>query len=302
MVYIHFMNRKNRIQELISQGKIPVGDGAWGTLLQARGLSAGECPELWNLTHPDVVINIARAYVEAGADIVETNSFGGSPVKLAHYKLQDRASEINEAAARLSRDAAGKDVIVLGSMGPTGKLILTGDITAAEMYDSFALQAAALERGGADALVAETMSDLEEALIAIRAIRENTGCEIVCTFTFEKMVSGEYRSMMGYSPEDVALALRNEGASILGANCGNGIGGMIDIVKAFRSVSAEIPILIQANAGIPVIRDGKTVFPESPVEMAAAVPELIMAGASVIGGCCGTSPEHIRQLANTIRR
>ncbi|MFN8206511.1 MAG: homocysteine S-methyltransferase family protein [Bacteroidales bacterium] len=296
------MGRKNRIQEIISQGRIPVGDGAWGTLLQAKGLAAGECPELWNLTHPSEVLSIAQAYVEAGADIIETNSFGGSPVKLAHYKLHDRASEINEAAARLSRDAAGDKVIVLGSMGPTGKLILTGDITAAEMYEAYALQAAALERGGADALIAETMSDLEEALIAIRAIRENTSCEIVCSFTFEKMISGEYRSMMGYSPMDVAQELINGGATILGANCGNGIGGMIDIVKSFRSVSPEVPILIQANAGLPVIREGKTVFPESPLEMAAAVPELIRAGASAIGGCCGTGPEHIRQLVRTIRK
>src|SRR5512133_1619450 len=171
------MGRKRRIQDLIRQGKKPVCDGAWGTFLQSMGLAPGECPELWNLTHPQEVLTIARSYVEAGSDIIETNSFGGSSIKLKHYGLHERSAEINEAAARISRDAAGENVIVLGSMGPCGKIILTGDISAEELYDSFSIQAAALEKGGADAIVAETMSDIEEALIAIRAVKENTNVE-----------------------------------------------------------------------------------------------------------------------------
>jgi 5-methyltetrahydrofolate--homocysteine methyltransferase len=168
------------------------------------------------------------------------------------------------------------------------------------LYEAFKNQAIALEAGGADAVIVETMTDLEEARIAIKAAKENTNCEIICTMTFEKTVQGEYRSMMGYAPTDVVDELINAGADIVGANCGNGMEGMIQITKEIRGINKEIPVLIHANAGMPEYKDGKTCFPETPEQMANLAPKLVQAGASVIGGCCGTTPEHISKIADSI--
>ncbi len=288
-----------KILEKIQQGKILVSDGAWGTFLQQKGLKTGECPEEWNLTHSGEVLDIARSYIEAGADMVETNSFGGTRFKLEKFGLADKVFELNKAAAEISRIAAG-DKFVLGSVGPTGKILLMGDVTEDELYEAFKEQAMGLEAGGADAIMIETMSDLDEARIAIRAAKENTSCEVFCTMTFEKTVTGEFRSMMGVSPTEMVQTLIDAGAELIGANCGNGIAGMVGIVEEIRKANPDIPILVHANAGMPVYQDGETVFPEKPEEMAALVPKIIAAGANIIGGCCGTTPEHIARVRGVV--
>jgi len=289
-----------KITDRIKQGKILVSDGAWGTFLHAKGLKPGQCPELWNIEHPDEVFDIAKSYIDAGADMVETNSFGGNSFKLIHYGLADRASELNQAAAAISRKAAG-DKFVLGSVGPTGKILMMGEVTPEEVYESFKEQVIALEKGGADAIIIETFTDIDEARLAIRAAKENTTREVICTMTFERTVDGEYRSMMGVSPTEMMQELIPEGVDIIGANCGNGIEGMIQIVKEIRLCNSVIPVLVHANAGMPIYDDGKTVFPESPMQTAGYVKEIIDAGVNIIGGCCGTTPEHIRQIARVAR-
>ena len=291
----------NILDEIKARGVL-LSDGALGTMLQSKGLKPGECPELWNITHRAVLKEIGESYLKAGSDIISTNSFGGSRIKLAKYGLADRTYEINHAAAEIYREAAGPEGHVAGSIGPTGKMLLMGDITAEEMSDAFLEQAAALEKGGADIIIVETMSDADEASLAVKAARSATKCTVIVTMTFSKGPDGGYHTMMGISPEEMTFIMKESGAHIIGSNCGNGIREMIGIARAIRSADKNIPLMIQANAGMPDLVDGKTVFHETPAIMSSYVPELISAGVNIIGGCCGTTPAHIREIARSAGR
>jgi 5-methyltetrahydrofolate--homocysteine methyltransferase len=284
--------------ERLAAGEILVSDGAWGTFLQAKGLQPGECPETWNVTHPDDVRAVAAAYVAAGCDIVESDSFGGTWYKLKEFGLQDKVEEYNIAAARLAKEAIGDQGYVAASVGPTGQIVEDegGEVTEADLYTAFKNQVVALAMGGADAFCIETMSSVTEAVQAIKAAKEHTTLPVICTFTFEAGARG-FRTMMGADPVTACTAAAEAGADVVGANCGNGIANMIGITKEIRAALPNTPILIHANAGMPVLEGEKTVFKETPADMAGRVAELIAAGANIIGGCCGTNPQHIAAMA-----
>ena len=285
----------------LAEGGVLVSDGALGTMLQQQGIRPGECPESWCISHPGIVKGIATAYVDAGSNIVSTNSFGANALKLKLYGFVDRVSEFNQAAAALVQSAVGSKAYVAGSVGPTGQILKEegGEITASEVYAAYQEQVFALADGGADTIWLETMSSLPEAILGIRAAKENTKLPVACTFTFQAGPKG-FRTMMGVKPERAAREAVAEGADIVGANCSTGIADMIEIATQMRSACPEVPLLIQPNAGRPVLEDGKTVFKETPESMASRIPELLEAGANIVGGCCGTTPDHIAALVKAL--
>ena len=286
------------LQWLLASGPV-LTDGAWGTQLQARGLAAGEFPDAWNLTHPERVTEVARAYVAAGSRIILTNTFGANRVRLADHGLADRGVEINRLGVEISCRAADGRAKVFASIGPSGKMLVSGETTADALEVAFSEQARALADAGADALVVETMSDLDEARIAVRAARQ-TGLPVVGCMVFDAGKSQD-RTMMGNTPEQVAEALTAAGADVVGSNCGQGIAGFAAICRRLRAAT-DRPIWVKANAGLPEMVEGRVVYRTTPEEFAGHAAELIAAGASFLGGCCGTSPEFIRQLGRAMRQ
>lgn len=283
----------------LAETKLLISDGAWGTMLQSRGLTSDDCPEEWNLSHPDDVRAIASAYVDAGSDMILTNTFGGSRIKLDKKHLGERVAEFNHAAAALSLDVAG-GAIVAGSVGPTGEFLQPmGLMSEEQMREVFSEQIEAILAAGVKVICIETMMALEEAQCAVKAARTlDASVDVLATMTFEKGAKG-YHTMMGVSPAQAAAGLLEAGADVVGSNCGNGIEGMIEVAGEFRAATDK-PVLIHANAGVPELIDGKTVFRQSPADFATNVEALIKAGANIVGGCCGTTPEHIQAIKTVV--
>lgn len=283
------------ITQLLEEKKVLISDGAWGTQLAARGLQAGDCPERWNLDRPDEVKAVAQAYVDAGSDVIITNTFGGTPLKLAKAGLGDKVSEVNRIGASISKEAADGKALVFASVGPTGEFMAPlGTITDDEMVACYAEQVAALVDGGADGIVLETFADLAEIKAALRAVKENSSLPVVASMTFESGPGG-FATIMGVKPGQSADELGAAGADLVASNCGSGIENMIQVARLMRSATS-LPLWIKSNAGLPELVAGETVFRETPEEMAQHFAELVEAGAVVIGGCCGTTPQHIRLL------
>jgi methionine synthase I (cobalamin-dependent) len=284
------------IQKLIAGAPV-ITDGAWGTELQALGLSSGDCPDLWNLSHPDLVRQVARSYVEAGSRVILTNTFRSNRIALEGYRLADRTRALNRAGVEHSRQAAGTQASVFASIGPSGKMLMTGEVTPEQLGEAFREQAEALASAAPDALLVETMTDLDEAMIALAAARE-TGLPVVASMVFDSGKEKD-RTMMGKTVEDVAKALTEGGADVVGANCGLGIERYIGIGQRLRKATQQ-PVWIKPNAGIPEMVDGRIRYHTTPEQFAAEALALRDAGVHFLGGCCGTTPAHIRALKETV--
>ncbi|MCU0563293.1 MAG: homocysteine S-methyltransferase family protein [Desulfobacterales bacterium] len=286
------------ISELLKKATV-VFDGGLGSMLIAAGLPAGVGPEAWTLERPDAVAEVHRQYFAAGSHVVHSNSFGASPVKLAERGLGERAVEINRRAAETACSVRPGGRFVAGDIGPTGKMLLPfGDLDPAAAEDAFRRQADALLAGGADLISIETMFSLEEALIALRAAKSLGKVFVVASLTFNRSPRGFF-TMMGDGVDTAVRALEAAGADAIGSNCGLGSADMVELAAALRAAT-RLPILLQPNAGRPVVEDGRTVYRQSPSEFAADALRIKTAGADMIGGCCGTNPEFIRELARAV--
>jgi 5-methyltetrahydrofolate--homocysteine methyltransferase len=286
------------LRERLRQPVIIVADGAMGTMLFQRGLKPGECPEKINLERVEILEEIAQLYLDAGAEILQTNTFGGSPLKLATYSLDKRTEEINAQAVRSARKIVSDKAYIAASCGPTGKLLEPfGDTSQDKILNAFKRQMQILISEGVDMICIETMTDLNEAILAVQAARSiSTSIPISATMTFDETPRGFF-TIMGVTIEQAAKRLQDAGADIVGSNCGNGIANMIKIAEEFKK-HTTLPVIIRSNAGLPFLQNGKAVFPETPEFMAEQSRELIKHGVKIIGGCCGTTPEHITALKN----
>lgn len=292
---------RSTLRDLLSEGRPVVADGGMGTMLFASGLDRGAAPELWNVERPDEVRRIHRGYIGAGAQIILTNTFGGSSIRLGMHNLADRAHELNLAAARLARpeaDAAAHPVVVGGSMGPTGKMLEPlGELAFDDAAAAFAEQAGALAEGGVDVLWVETMADLEEVRAALEGCRRAApDLPVVATMTFDT----RGRTMMGVTPEAAVAALEEFDVVALGANCGNGPDEIEAVIGKMHGAEPGAPLIAKANAGLPHMEDGHAVYDATPEVMGDYAARVRAQGAQIIGACCGSTPEHIRAIAKAL--
>jgi 5-methyltetrahydrofolate--homocysteine methyltransferase len=284
----------------LKRGDVLVGDGAWGTQLMARGLPPGQPPEWFALEKPEVLEEVARLYADAGADLVTTDTFGGTSFRLKLHGLDGERERVNRQAVEAVKRAVGTRCLVSGSVGPSGSLLEPyGDTSPDAVEEAFAEQVVALASAGADVLCIETMSDLTEATRAVKAAKAAApGVPVLATMTFEPTPRG-YFTVMGVSVEKAVAGLEAAGADVVGSNCGTGIEDMIEVARAMTRAT-RLPLLIQPNAGLPQSRDGQVVYDQTPETMAARVPELLDLGVAIVGGCCGTTPDHVRAIRRAI--
>ena len=287
-----------KFKDRLSQGGILIADGATGTTLQEAGLPTGTAPERWNLENPDAIRDLHRGYVEAGADLILTNTFGGSRPRLRVEGLEDQTHEVNLAAARLAREVAGDEVLVLGDIGPTGQLLEPlGVLTYEGAVAGFAEQAAALAEGGVDAILIETMSDLNEAKAAIEGTRQVTDLSILATMSFDT----HGHTMMGVKPAQAAQELWALGVDVVGANCGRTLSENLDAIQQMREALPEATLMAKPNAGLPRMDGTQSVYDVTPEIMVDYARQFAALDVKIIGGCCGSTCEHIAAVARALR-
>ncbi len=274
-------------------------DGGWGTQLQLRGLEVGKHPDLWNLSHPEKVLEVATAYVNAGSDVILTNTFGATRFTLSRHGAEGQVAAINRQGVEISKQAAAGKAKVFASMGPSGIVLMMGAVSPDDLYAGFREQAEAIAEAGPDGIVIETMSDPAEAVLAVKAAK-TTGLPVAACMVFDSGKNKD-RTMMGTTPEQAVQQLTDAGADIIGSNCGQGIDGFIPICQRMRAATT-LPLWMKANAGLPEVVDGKTVYRQSPAVFAQKILELVAAGANFVGGCCGTTPEFIAAVRKAVSK
>lgn len=291
----------DRWRTLLDRDGLALADGAMGTMLFEQGLESGGSPELWNVDRPERVTGVHRGYLEAGSNLILTNTFGGNRFRLALHGLEGRVDELNRAGARLARQAAddrGSTAVVAGDIGPSGGILEPlGDLAYAAAVDGFAEQAQALIEGGVDVVWIETMSDLEEVHAAMEGVRRvSATMPLLTTMTFDT----RGHTMMGVTPEQAVEALRGWGAAAVGGNCGNGPDEILEVIEKMRRHAADVRLVAKANAGIPAWKGGRAVYGAGPDEMAAYAVAVAERGAWMVGACCGSTPAHVRAMAEAL--
>ena len=282
----------------LAAGELIIGDGGLGTMLQARGLPPGTMPELWNEERPDVLLSVHRAYLDAGAQIITSNSFGGNRLRMREAGLAGRGAELSRLSVSLVREAVGDNAWVAGSVGPTGQLVEPlGALSVEDAEDAYAEQVIALEEAGADLVLIETELDIEEACAAVRAAKAHTSLPVFCTFAFD----AKGRTMMGVSAAEAARGAEEAGVDAVGANCGEGPQAILAVLEKMKGAT-DLPLIAQSNAGMPQIGEGsRTFWDVTPEQMADYARTFVALGARVVGGCCGTGPAHIAAIAAALR-